>query len=139
MPAFIPTPPFDSTMRSYSFGSTKLSAFAIASFSSASIASIFFLSARKPFRRSASRRSLTCSIASSAFFSSGQFLVPMVSVPLKAELCSYSVNYGDWRKLFTEPTFTYVWNDTTGASCRSMIRKRRPFGSVNSVTFFSNS
>src|SRR5260370_36478103 len=39
----------------------------------------------------------------------------------------------------TDPALTYVLNETTGASWRSMTMKWRPLASVNSLTFFSNS
>src|SRR5580692_7669082 len=39
----------------------------------------------------------------------------------------------------TDPTFAYVWKDTTGASCRSITRKVKPLRRVNLVTFFSKS
>src|ERR1035437_1630995 len=37
------------------------------------------------------------------------------------------------------PTFTLVWNDTTGDSCRSSTMKCSPLGRVNSLTFFWSS
>src|ERR1017187_8425628 len=96
-------------------------------------------SALGPLLRSASRRSYASSMASRAFFSLAQFTVPIVSVPLKAMCSNMWAMPVSPDGSSTDPAFTYVWNETTGASCRSATMKCSPFASVNSVTFFSNS
>src|SRR5262249_27985173 len=78
-------------------------------------------------------------MASIAFFSSAQFLDPIVSVPVNSASSNSHANPVRPAPSSAEPARTYVWKETAGESCRSTTTNCSPFGSVNSLVRFSNS